>query len=297
MDRLLLFGLLGLVASLINGALGMGYGAITSSFLLSAGTAPALASAMVHFAKIGIGLASGAAHWHFGNVDWRTVRIMALPGATGAFCGAVLLSSIPASAAKPLMATILFLLGLYVMLRFALPSFARKLAVLRENPDGRRLPWYALGPLGGFAGFMDATGGAGWGPVGTPALLLSGRMEPRKVVGSIDTGEFLVALGASLGFLIALPWASLELALIGALLAGGLVAAPIAAWLVRHLPARILGTAVGGVIVLTNARTFASAVNVPADARLALYASLVAIAVAALAAAVAAHRREAAQPA
>jgi peptidoglycan/LPS O-acetylase OafA/YrhL len=112
-----------------------------------------------------------------------------------------------------------------------------------------------LGPLGLIAGFVDATGGGGWGPVGTPAILASGRMEPRKVIGSIDTSEFLVAVAASLGFLLALGSQGIDGTWALGLLAGGLVAAPVAAWLVRHIPPRMLGSLVGGMILLTNTRT------------------------------------------
>ena len=104
-------------------------------------------------------------------------------------------------------------------------------------PDVRRL---AIA-LAAVAGFVDATGGGGWGPVGTPALLASGRMEPRKVIGSVSTAEFLVALAASLGFITALGSQGIDFAWVAALLIGGSVAAPLAAWLVRHIPPRMLG--------------------------------------------------------
>jgi uncharacterized membrane protein YfcA len=110
-------------------------------------------------------------------------------------------------------------------------------------------------PLAAVAGAMDAIGGGGWGPVGATSLLASGRLEPRKVVGSIDTAEFVVAVGASLGFLLALGSSGINLAWAGALLAGGVLAAPVAAYLVRHMPARVLGTAAGGLIIITNAKT------------------------------------------
>ena len=106
---------------------------------------------------------------------------------------------------------------------------------------------------------MDAIGGGGWGPVGTTSLLSSGRLEPRKVVGSIDTSEFVVAVGGSLGFLIALGSQGINWGYALALLAGGVVAAPVAAWLVKHLAARVLGVAAGGLIVLTNAKTIIEA--------------------------------------
>ena len=283
MRKLVLLGLVGFVAQLIDGALGMAYGVTSTTLLVTTGVAPAAASASVHLAEVGTTLASGAAHWRFGNINWRVVGLMTVPGALAAFFGAVALSSISAESAVPLISAFLFCLGAYILVRFARKP--------RERRARRRLPAVFLSPLGAFAGFMDAAGGGGWGPIGTPTLLSSGRLEPRKVVGSVDTGEFLVAVGASAGFLVALPLGDLDLAIVGALLAGGLIAAPIAAWLVRNLPARILGTAVGGMIVLTNARSFATAIEIPADARAVMYVSLAALAVAALWAAVVSHRR------
>ncbi|MFV2101143.1 sulfite exporter TauE/SafE family protein [Micromonospora sp. LOL_024] len=246
MRKLLVIALVGLAAQLVDGALGMAYGLTSSTLLLLAGVAPAAASASVHLAEIGTTLASGTAHWRFGNVDWRVVRRIALPGAVGAFAGATFLSALSTASAAPWMAAILFTLGAYLLIRFSRP--------LRRNPAAGRLRGRFLGPLGLVAGFVDATGGGGWGPVATPALLASGRMEPRRVIGSVDTSEFVVASAASLGFLIGLGSEGFLMPIVLALLAGGLVAAPIAAWLVRIVPAQLLGAAVGGVIVLTNAR-------------------------------------------
>ncbi|MGY1773991.1 TSUP family transporter, partial [Blastococcus sp. SYSU D00813] len=142
-----------------------------------------------------------------------------------------------------------------------------------------------LGPLGLVAGFVDATGGGGWGPVGTPAILASGRMEPRKVIGSIDTSEFLVALAASLGFLLALGSQGIDAAWVLALLIGGMVAAPIAAWLVRHVPPRLLGSLVGGIIIVTNTRTLLRSdwLDAPDAVRYPVYAALYVIWAAAVA--------------
>ena len=108
---------------------------------------------------------------------------------------------------------------------------------------------------------MDAIGGGGWGPVGTTSLLSSGRLEPRKVIGSIDTSEFVVAVGGSLGFLFALGSQGIRWGYAGALLIGGVIAAPIAAWLVSRIPATVLGVAAGGLIVVTNAKTILEAVG------------------------------------
>ncbi|MFG3603944.1 sulfite exporter TauE/SafE family protein [Micromonospora chersina] len=245
--KLLVLALVGLAAQLVDGALGMAYGLTSSTLLLFAGVAPAAASASVHLAEIGTTLAAGVSHWRFGNVDWRVVARIALPGAVGSFAGATFLSSISTESAAPWMAAILFTLGAYLLVRFSRP--------LRAARAAGRLRSRFLAPLGLFAGFVDATGGGGWGPVATPALLVSGRMEPRKVIGSVDTSEFLVAGAASIGFLIGLGSDGFLLPTVAALLIGGLIAAPIAAWLVRIVPAQLLGAVIGGVIVLTNTRT------------------------------------------
>ncbi|WP_091663552.1 sulfite exporter TauE/SafE family protein [Micromonospora auratinigra] len=246
MRKLLILALVGLAAQLVDGALGMAYGLTSSTLLLFAGVAPAAASASVHLAEIGTTLAAGLSHWRFGNVDWRVVARIAVPGAVGAFAGATFLSAISTEAAAPWMAAILFSLGAYLLVRFSRP--------LRANRAAGGLRTRFLAPLGLVAGFIDATGGGGWGPVATPALLVSGRLEPRRVIGSVDTAEFVVAGAASIGFLIGLGTEGFLLSTVLALLAGGLVAAPVAAWLVRIVPAQLLGAVIGGVIVLTNAR-------------------------------------------
>ncbi|MEV0598347.1 sulfite exporter TauE/SafE family protein [Streptomyces sp. NPDC050315] len=248
MRTLILLALAGLGAQLVDGSLGMAYGVTSTTLLLAVGTNPAAASATVHLAEIGTTLASGAAHWRFGNVDWRVVLKIGIPGAVGAFAGATFLSALSTELAEPVMALLLLGLGLYVLTRFTLAGLPTGNL---DKPLRKRF----LSPLGLVAGFLDATGGGGWGPVGTPAILASGRLEPRKVIGSIDTSEFLVAVAASVGFFVGLGSEGVNWLWAVALLAGGLVAAPIAAWLVRHVPPRILGSAVGGLIVLTNIRT------------------------------------------
>lgn len=252
MRKLLVLGFVGLVAQLIDGSLGMAYGVTSSTLLIAAGIAPASASAAVHLSEIGTSLVSGFSHHKLGNVDWRTVSILAVPGFVGAFAGATLLANLDGDTAKPWVAGILLALGLYVIWRF--------LVLGGRRPTFRHRPSTAfLAPLGLVGGAMDAIGGGGWGPVGTTTLLSSGRLEPRKVIGSIDTSEFLVAVGGSLGFLLALASSDIPWAYAVALLAGGVVAAPVAAWLVRRLAARVLGVAAGGLIVLTNSKTLTEA--------------------------------------
>lgn len=277
MRTLILLALAGLGAQLVDGSLGMAYGVTSTTLLLALGTNPAAASATVHLAEIGTTLMSGAAHWRFGNVDWRVVARIGVPGAVGAFLGATVLSRLSTEVAKPVMSAILLGLGGYVLVRFTFRGLPKGRL---GKPLGRRF----LVPLGLVAGFLDATGGGGWGPVGTPALLASGRMEPRRVIGSIDTSEFLVAVAAGLGFLFSLGSQGIDALWVAAFLLGGLVAAPLAAWLVRLLPPRVLGSAVGGVIVVTNARTL-----LPGHV---LYAALYALWAAALAYSVRAHLKE-----
>jgi uncharacterized membrane protein YfcA len=245
---LVLLALVGLGAQLVDGSLGMAYGVTSTTLLLAIGSNPAAASATVHLAEIGTTLISGISHWRFGNVDWKVVAKVGIPGAVGSFAGATVLSNLSTAVAAPAMSLILLALGVYLLVRFTLRG------VDRRNL-GKPMRARFLGPLGLVAGFVDATGGGGWGPVGTPAILASGRMEPRRVIGSIDTSEFLVALAASLGFLLALGDQGIDGVWVLGLLAGGMVAAPLAAWLVRHIPSRMLGSLVGGVIVLTNTRT------------------------------------------
>jgi uncharacterized protein len=293
MPTLVLLGLVGLAAQLVDGSLGMAYGVTSTTLLLAIGTNPAAASATVHLAEIGTTLASGLSHWRFGNVDWTVVRRIAIPGAIGSFAGATFLSMLSTEVAAPVMSAILLVLGLYILARFTLRGMPRRNL---GKPVRRRF----LGPLGLLAGFIDATGGGGWGPVGTPALLASGRMEPRTVIGSIDTSEFIVAVAASVGFLVGLGSESIDFSWVAVLLLGGVVAAPIAAWLVRHVPPRILGSAVGGVIILTNTRTVLNSdwVDAPGGVRTVAYAVIATIWVAALAYSIRAHlgQREVERP-
>ncbi len=287
MRTLILLALAGLGAQLVDGSLGMAYGVTSTTLLLALGTNPAAASATIHLAEIGTTLMSGAAHWRFGNVDWKVVAKIGVPGAVGAFLGATVLSNLSTAVAEPVMSLILLGLGVYVMSRFTLRG-------LPEDQVGKPLRKRFLSPLGLVAGFLDATGGGGWGPVGTPALLASGRMEPRKVIGSIDTSEFLVAIAASLGFLFSLGSQGIDFVWVLAFLLGGMIAAPIAAWLVRLVPPRVLGSAVGGVIILTNVRTLLNSDWIDAPGALAapVYVLLFALWAAALAYSIRAHLRE-----
>ena len=286
MRSIVILAIVGLLAQLVDGSLGMAYGVTSTTLLLAVGVAPALASASVHIAEVGTTLASGVSHWRFGNIDWSKITWLAVPGGIGAFLGAVVLVSvITAEAAEPIIAIFLFCLGLYILSRF---SFRRREQPVVVRPIARGF----LAPLGFVAGFLDAAGGGGWGPISTPTLLSSGRMEPRKIIGTVDTSEFVVALCASIGFLLTLSFAQIPWSVVGALLVGGVVAAPIAAYVVRILPMRVLGTAVGGVILITNMRTFLGAIGLSGGLVFVLYALIVVVWVAALAHSIIVNRQE-----
>ena len=269
MTTLVLIALAGFGASFVDGALGMGFGITSSTLLIAVGLSPALASASVHLAKLGTAAASGVAHSKFGNVDWPSVRRIGIPGAVGAFLGATVLSNLSANAALPFTGTLLFLLGIYIVVRFVLGRAPKR----KPGVPGKAL----LLPLGLIGGFVDATGGGGWGPVTTPTLLADGRLTPARVIGTVNTAEFIVALAASLGFLVGLGTAGIDLGIVFALLIGGVLAAPLAAFVVRYLNPRILGVVVGNFICLLNARLILGAVNAPESVWWAIYAVLAAI--------------------
>jgi uncharacterized membrane protein YfcA len=289
MTGLILIALAGFGASFIDGALGMGFGVTSTTLLLAVGLSPALASASVHLAKLGTAAASGTAHARFGNVDWAGVRRIGLPGAVGAFAGATVLSNLSTKAALPFTGTLLFILGVYIVIRFVMGRAPRR----KPGTPGNRL----MIPLGLVGGFVDATGGGGWGPVTTPTLLADGRLSPARVVGTVNTAEFIVALAASLGFLIGLGTAGIDLGIVLALLIGGVIAAPLAAWLVRFLNPRILGVVVGCFILLLNARLILMAVGADPVVWWTVYAVLVTASAVSITVVVRAVRRDREVPA
>lgn len=256
MIQLLILAFAGLIAQLVDGSLGMGFGLTSATLLIAAGVTPAIASATIHLAEMGTTLVSGIAHHKMGNVDWRVVGILAVPGGVGAFFGAHVIVALPGEIAKTLVSGLLFCLGLYVIWRFLILGG-------RRSATTGKLPAAFLAPLGLIAGTLDAIGGGGWGPVGTTALLSSGRLTPRTVIGSISASEFVVAVAGSAGFLFALGFSGINSGFVLALLAGGIVSAPLAAWLVKHLPSRILGVAAGGMILVINSKTFSEALGAP----------------------------------
>jgi uncharacterized membrane protein YfcA len=243
--NLIYFILAGSVAQLIDGSLGMGFGVTSATILLALGTSAAATSAAVHVAKIGTGLASGIAHWRRDNVDKEVLVKIAIPGGIGAFAGATFLSSIDLTSGTYFISTILFLLGLVLLYR---NIFRHQVQVnLTAVSDPKYLKFIGL-----TGGFVDASGGGGWGPVVTPTLLATTEHEPRKVIGTVSAAEFIVAVCASLGFLASLWRLDINWEAVLGLSIGGIVMAPVAARLVGWLPRRTLGIAVAVIIIILN---------------------------------------------
>ncbi|MDA7026712.1 sulfite exporter TauE/SafE family protein [Bacillus sp. CLL-7-23] len=249
MRKLVIFAFIGFFAQLIDGALGMAYGVTSSSLLLTFGIAPAAVSATIHLSEIVTTAASGVSHMKFGNVDRPTLYKLVIPGSIGAFTGACFLSHLPGDVIKPIISIFLLCLGIYVLFRF----------LFNFNPDNQKktidLSRKKSILLGFISGFADSTGGGGWGPITTPVLLTKKGASVRKIIGTVDTSEFAIAVSASAGFLISLGPGEVNWTWTITLMLGGVVAAPIAAWLIRILPAYLLGVLVGGIIILTNVRT------------------------------------------
>lgn len=253
----MIFSIIGFCAQLVDGSLGMGFGATSASLLLLFGIAPAVASASIHMAEIGTTAASGATHLYFKNVDRSIVLKLVVPGSISAFVGAAFLSSIPGHTIKPFIAVMLTLLGVYILFRFL---------GHKQTSEHAEMPKYAnkfLIPLGVVGGFFDAVGGGGWGPITTPALLAKKGASPRKVVGTVAASEFAIAVSATLGFLLFLGWEQFNLIWVAAFVIGGVMAAPIAAYLVKVIPSYMLGVLVGGFIILTNLRTLLQSTGLP----------------------------------
>jgi uncharacterized protein len=263
------FALAGGLAQLVDGTLGMGFGVTSATVLLFLGVAPVTASAATHAAKLPTTLVSGISHWRVGNVDTRILLRVALPGAVGGFLGAVVLTNISLDSAKAWMSGLLLFFGLVIFFRFGLG-----VRLIPTPSNGHTARW--LSPIGLLGGFVDATGGGGWGPVVTPSLMTVTRHEPRKVVGTVNAAEFIVAVSVSTGFLTGaaqhgIPW----LPVIG-LVIGGVLIAPIAAKLAGRLPHAPMGTLVGGLVVLVNGITIVAALGgLPGWVDLLLTAALV----------------------
>ncbi|MFI9535590.1 sulfite exporter TauE/SafE family protein [Nocardia fusca] len=276
MIKLLVFTLVGIGAQIVDGTLGMAFGVTATTLLVLSGTGAAHASAAVHFAEVATTLASGASHWRFGNIDWKVVLRLGVPGGIGAFLGATVLSRISTESAAPITAGILLAIGVFLVVRFSSRPPV-EFATSEKTAHSAKF----LTPLGLFGGFIDASGGGGWGPVTTSTLLTTGRSAPRTVIGSVSASEFIVSASASVGFLLGLGSDFFDnLLIIAGLALGGVIAAPIAAWLVSRITPGVLGTGVGGLLVLTNARALFKHFDIEGAPRTIGYVLIVVVAVA-----------------
>jgi uncharacterized protein len=255
---------LGFIAQLIDGSLGMGFGVLSMSLLLAAGVAPAAASATVHVAKIGTAVISGTAHWRFGNVDTKVMLLLGIPGAIGAYVGASVLSNLSMEVAKPYVSVILMTLGIVIVARFIHGRRKNDQSGpdTDEAPRPARSPWLLL-PLGLIGGFVDASGGGGWGPVTTSTLVASRQLSTRTTIGTVNAAELAVAVAASLGFIQHLGSAGVRWDITAAILLGGLLAAIPAAWLVKHVDDRALGMGVGVLIIALSIDSFLTLIAAP----------------------------------
>ncbi len=275
MSDLVLIALAGFAASLVDGALGMGFGPTSATILLSTGVSPAATSTMVNLAKVVTGLAGGASHWSFGNVDRRLVLHLAVPGVIGALVGVTILATVDGDSLRPLLAVLLLAVGARILLRFSRPLPDRA-----EDDETEHHLTPAVSLCGAAGGMTNGLVGA-WGPVVTPFLLHRG-VTPRIAVGSVNTAEIAVAVTASGALLTSMGGDGVEVAMVLAMLAGGVAAAPLAAMVVRLIPPRLLGLAVAALLLLTQTRELLHSGNLPSPPLVAYGIVLVAVAAAVL---------------
>ena len=235
------FILVGFIAQLIDGALGMAYGVSSNSFLLGIGVPPASASASVHMAEVVTTAISGVSHWRLGNLDRTLVRSLLLPGALGAVVGAYILTNAPGDLLKPFIAIYLLIMGVIILVK----------GLSRDHKEQQVVSHISV--LGVVGGFFDAIGGGGWGPIVTSTLVARGN-NPRFTIGSVNFSEFFITFSQSVVFVFTLQFGLYWKVILG-LLIGGAVAAPLAAVVTKRLPHRPLMLMVGILIIVLSFRT------------------------------------------
>jgi uncharacterized protein len=236
-SALLIFALIGFSAQLVDGALGMAFGQISSTILISLGVPPAAASAGVHTAETFTTAVSAISHVAHKNVDWRLFFRLAIPGVIGGVLGAYVLTAIDASTAKPFVLAYLTSLGLYLFYR----------GIMHRHTE--RTP-KIVSPLGLVGGFLDAAGGGGWGGIVTSNLLVQGS-NPRKTIGTVNTAEFFLTVTISATFIATLGLKAFTVATTGLLL-GGVLAAPFGAWIAKRVNPDLLLTFVGALLTTVS---------------------------------------------
>ncbi|NJC34056.1 hypothetical protein GGR88_001530 [Sphingomonas jejuensis] len=232
------FVLVGFAAQIVDGAVGMAFGVIASTMLVSGlGVPPARASAGVHLAEMFTTAASGISHALHGNVDWRLFARLVIPGVIGGVLGAYVLMTVHAEVARPIVMSYLAVLGGYLLWR----SF--------RGHRPAAAPRF-VAPLGLVGGFLDAGGGGGWGPVVTSNLLAQGT-APRTTIGTVNTAEFFLTTVISVTFILGMGFEAFTTATVGVLI-GGVLAAPFGALLVKRVRPMLLLRVVGVVLVITS---------------------------------------------
>ena len=237
-SALIPFILIGFAAQMIDGALGMAFGQISSTLLVILGVPPAAASAGVHTAETFTTAVSGLSHVAHHNVDWALFLRIVIPGVIGGVLGAYVLTQVSAEVAKPLVLAYLMALGAYLLHR----------GITHKHTERRPR---VVAPLGLAGGFLDAAGGGGWGAIVTSNLLVQGS-NPRKTIGTVNTAEFFVTVTISATFIVAMGWKAFTVATVG-LLIGGVCAAPFGAMIAKRVNADLLLTFVGLILTATSA--------------------------------------------
>ncbi len=236
---LLPFILIGFAAQLVDGALGMAFGVICNTLLVAVlGVPPATASARIHVVEMFTTGASGLSHLFHRNIDWPLFWRLLIPGVVGGVLGAYVLTSLHAEVVKPFVLGYLVLIGVWLLIRGLLypPKF--------EKPK-------VVAPLAVVGGFLDAAGGGGWGPVVTSNLLVQGG-EPRKVVGTVNSVEFFLAVSVSIAFIANLGFEEILGPTLG-LIIGGVAAAPLGAMMAKRFSPKVMLVMVGVVLIATSA--------------------------------------------
>ncbi|WP_188235621.1 sulfite exporter TauE/SafE family protein [Sphingopyxis sp. LK2115] len=236
---LLPFILIGFAAQLVDGALGMAFGVICNTLLVAVlGVPPATASARIHVVEIFTTGASGLSHLVHRNIDWPLFLRLLIPGVIGGVLGAYLLTSLDAEVVKPFVLGYLVLIGLWLLIRGLLypPKIAKPKVVA---------------PLAMVGGFLDAAGGGGWGPVVTSNLLVQGG-EPRKIVGTVNSVEFFLAVAVSAAFVWHIGPEDILGPTLG-LIVGGVAAAPVGAMMAKRFSPKVMLVLVGIVLTATSA--------------------------------------------